>query len=96
MSAEEQKIAQAKVEEGAAKAKQAVADAELKHLDQQQERLRNRMQDRVKEKQSIAEKAGQDAEQAKAFAADGAVGPVGGEEGVSGWSAGAKRGSPAV
>ena len=44
MTAEEQKIAQAKVEEGAAKAKQAVADAELKHLDQQQERLRNRMQ----------------------------------------------------
>ena len=70
MTAEEQKIAQAKVEEGAAKAKQAVADAELKHLDQQQERLRNRMQDRVKEKQSIAEKVGQDAEQAKAFAAD--------------------------
>lgn len=68
LTAEEQKIAQAKVEEGAARANQAAADAELKKLDDAQERLRNRMQDRVKAAEKVAERAGQNAEQAKAFA----------------------------
>ena len=68
MTAEEQKIAQAKVEEGAARAKQAAAEAELKHLDTQQEKLRNRMQDRVKAAEKVAEKAGLDARAAREFA----------------------------
>lgn len=68
MTAEEQKIAQAKVEEGAARAKQAAADAELKHLDAQQEKLRNRMQDRVKAAEKVAERAGLDARAAREFA----------------------------
>ena len=70
LTAEEKKVAEAKVEEAAAKANQSIADAKIKHLDEQQEKLRNRMQDRVKTAQSVAERAGQNVEQAKAFAAD--------------------------
>ena len=69
LTAEERKIAEAKVQEGVARAKQAAAEAETKRLDEAQERLRNRMQERVKAAEAAAERVGQNVEQAKDFAA---------------------------